>query len=367
MTLSLAELDPNKDLVAVIMAGGAGTRFWPASTEQKPKQFLTLFGDRSLIQLSWDRVVELCGPERVLVLTHERFVRHVREQLPELPEANILGEPMRRDTAAPVAMSALLAERRFGDAVIATLTSDHLIEPKADFQAALLSAARGAKGSDALYTFGIEPTRPATEYGYLALEDTLGDDDGVSHHALERMVEKPDLDTATGYLEGGRHLWNSGMFVWRTGAILKELERQLPDHLRHLRPAVEADGTPGLDDAMRAAFEPLQKISVDYGIMEGAQEVRCVRGRFSWSDVGGFAALAEHLPADDDGNVARGAVFASDAKDNLVFCEDAGERVALLGVEGLLVVRAGGRTLVLPRDRVDDIKQLVTSLPEDER
>jgi mannose-1-phosphate guanylyltransferase len=367
MTLSVADFDPSTELVAVIMAGGAGTRFWPASTETRPKQFLRLFGERSLIQLTWDRVVELCGPERILVLTHERFVPHVREQLPELSEDNILGEPLRRDTSAPVAMSALLARHRFGDPVIATLTSDHLIEPKADFQAALLSAARAAKASAALYTFGIEPTRPATEYGYLAVADDIGDDDGVSHHHVSAFLEKPDLPHATEYAQDGKHLWNSGMFVWRASTVIAELERQLPAHVKHLQPAVEADRTDRFDEALLAAFEPLDKISVDYGLMEGAHEVRCVRGRFDWSDVGGFAALADHLPTDDDANVHRGGIIARDAKDNLVFCDDDSERVALVGVEGLLVVRAGGRTLVMPRDRVSEIKQLVNSLPEEER
>jgi mannose-1-phosphate guanylyltransferase len=317
--------------------------------------------------MSYDRVAPLCGPERVLVLTADRFVPLVRQQLPELPVENILGEPLRRDTAAPVAMSALLAEKRFGDPVITILTSDQLIEPDEAFQSALLSAARGAKSSDALYTFGIEPNRPATEYGYLELGDEILDDDGTRHHALERIVEKPDADTAAEYLATGRFVWNSGMFVWRASSILGEVERQLPAHIEHLRPAALADGTPGFADAMKKGFEPLQKISVDYGIMEGAQNVRCVRGRFEWSDVGGFAALKDHLPRDDAGNVHRGRVLAKDARDNLVFCDDADELVALVGVRGLVVVRAGGRTLVMPEDRLDEIKQLVAELPDEER
>lgn len=363
----LAPLTADKDVVAVIMAGGAGTRFWPASTEGRPKQFLTFFGDRSLLQLSYDRIAPLVGKERVLVLTSERFAPLVYEQLPELPKDNVIGEPTRRDTAAAVALSALLVEKRFGDAVIATLTSDHLISPPEDFRAALTSAAKGAKASRALYTFGIEPTRPATEYGYLEVADPLVNDDGTSHFQLKRIVEKPDADRAKAFLDDGRHLWNSGMFVWRASSILAELERQLPKHLAHLAPALVHDGTPRFQQALAEAFEPLERISVDYGVMENARALRCVRGRFSWSDVGGFNALAEHLETDEHNNAHRGELHALFAEGNVVFCDDPNEHVALLGVSDLVVVRAGRRTLVMPRDRAEEIKKLVTTLPEEER
>lgn len=364
---ALAPLDATKDVVAVIMAGGAGTRFWPASLESRPKQFLTFFGERSLLQLSYDRVAPVVGNERVLVLTSQRFVKLVQEQLPELPAANIIGEPLRRDTAAAVALSALLVEKRFGDAVLATLTSDHLITPPEAFVAALLSAARGAKASSALYTFGIEPQRAATEYGYLEVGERLLDDDGTAHFGLERIVEKPDAARAEAFVAGGRHLWNSGMFVWRASSILAELERQLPAHLAHLRPALAHDGTADWQRALHEAFEPLQRISVDYAVMEGAREIRCVRGRFSWNDVGGFNALAEHLPSDEQQNAHRGQLYTLDAERNVVFCDDADEQVALIGLKDVLVVRAGRRTLVVPRDRAEDIKKLVQTLPEEDR
>ncbi|MFZ9885864.1 MAG: mannose-1-phosphate guanylyltransferase [Myxococcota bacterium] len=363
----LADLDPRRDLVVVIMAGGAGTRFWPASTESTPKQFLRFFGERSLLQQSYDRVVSLVGEERIFVLTNERFVPLVTAQLPSLPRENVIGEPARRDTAAAVALAALLAARRFRDPIIATLTSDHLIEPAGALQAALVSAARGARASGALYTFGIAPDHPATGYGYLEVGEPLVDDDGVAHLSLERIVEKPELARATAFVAGGRHLWNSGMFVWSASAILGELERQLPKHLALLRPAVEADGTVGFAGKLAAAFEPLDRVSIDYGVMENAELVRCCRGQFAWSDVGGFPALAEHLSHDERSNAHRGSLCALEAERNLVFCEDEGEQVALLGVSDLLVVRAGKRTLVMPRARAEEIKRLIPLLPESER
>lgn len=365
--MSARPFDPTQDLVVVLMAGGAGTRFWPASTEARPKQFLPFFGDRSLFQQAYDRVVDLVGPQKILVLTQERFRDLVRAQLPSLPPDHIIGEPMRRDTAAAVALAALLAEARFGNPVMAVLSSDHLIEPTDAFQKTLCSAARGAADGEALYTFGIEPSFPATGYGYLHRGARLMDDDGVQHAALQGFVEKPDLDTATRYLQAGEYLWNSGMFVWRTDAILREYERQLPAHLAALRPAIAQLGTPDFADALAAGFLPLEKKSVDFGIMEGARCVRCVSSAFSWSDVGGFLALAGHLDTDAAQNAARGHVAAYESENNIVFCEDPEEEVALLGVSDLIVVRSGKRTLVVPQDRAEDIKKLVATLPARQR
>jgi mannose-1-phosphate guanylyltransferase len=351
------------DLCVVIMAGGAGTRFWPASTRARPKQFLRLFGDRSLLQQSYDRVASIVGPARTIVVTAKDFVALVREQLPELPPENVVGEPERKDTAAAVALAALLVQQRFGDAVMAVLTADHLIGPVEEFQRTLSSAARAASAGGVLYTFGVEPDHPATGYGYLELGAELPTDDGVRHHALARFVEKPTREKAEGYLATGRFLWNSGMFVWRASAILDELQRHVPGHLAALRPAVAA----GTADALAAAFAAVPRVSIDYAVMEKAKNVRVARARFDWSDVGSFPSLFDHLPRDDAGNAARGRLVAQDAADNLVFSEDADDLFALVGVQGLVVVRAGRRTLVAPRARAEEVKQLVARLPDDDQ
>jgi mannose-1-phosphate guanylyltransferase len=361
---------PADDLAVVIMAGGAGTRFWPVSTETRPKQFLRLHGPRSLIQQSYDRACAVCPAERILVLTNARFVPLCHEQLPELPEENVIGEPMRRDTAAAVALAALVARARWGDPTMAVLTADHLIEPVELFQRCLCSAAHAARASgQALYTFGVQPGFASTGYGYLQRGEPLLDDQGVRHFKLRCFREKPDAETARRYLASGEFYWNSGMFVWQTAAILKELEAQLPTHLEHLRPALGEHGE--LEDAerLRAAFEPLQPISIDFGVMEHAAEVRCVEARFSWSDVGGWLALETLLQRDPAGNAyPEGCqVRGHDASGNLVFSEDPSELVALVGVSGLIVVRAGRRTLVVPRERAEEIKKLVASLPLEER
>ena len=353
------------DLAIVIMAGGAGTRFWPLSTEKRPKQFLKLFGERSLLQKSFDRVSELLPAERILVLTSEAFVSIVRQQLPELPEDNIIGEPMRRDTAAAVALAALLCKKRFGECTMAIMTSDHLIEPLDAFQKTLISAAKEAKKENAIYTFGIEPVYPATGYGYLEMGAQTADDSGIRHFRLKRFKEKPDLNTAKEYIKSGKFLWNSGMFVWQTSTIIDEFERQLPAHINKISPAIEKDRTPEWENALRQAFEPLERISVDFAIMENALDVRSVEAGFSWSDVGGWPALDEFMEKDASGNSIRGNIRTYDATSNMVFCEDEEETVALVGVKDLIVVRTGKRTLIVDRGRAEDIKKLVAELDDD--
>jgi mannose-1-phosphate guanylyltransferase len=350
------------DLVVVIMAGGAGTRFWPLSTEERPKQFLDLFGDRTLLQKSFDRVSSLVPPERILVLTNAAFVSIVKDQLPHVPVENIIGEPTRRDTAAAVALAAVLCRRRFGNPVIATLTADHLIEPVDLFQETLLSAARRAANDNALYTFGIEPTYPATGYGYLERGLQIADDDGIEHFHLVRFKEKPDLETARQYVESGRFYWNSGMFVWTADAILKEIETHLPNHAKALFDAVAFDKTPQWNHALNAAFESLDAVSIDFAVMEKAQNVCCVASKFSWRDVGGWLALRSCLPEDETGNYCRGKTLTLDATDNLVFCEDPEDTTVLIGVKDLVVVRAGPVTLITHKDRAEDLKKLVQTM-----
>lgn len=351
-----------KDLVAVIMAGGMGTRFWPLSTPARPKQFITLFGDRSLLQMSFDRLRGLVPPERILVLTNAAHVAIAREQLPELPEGHIIGEPVRRDTAAAVALAAVLVRKRFGDSIILTLTADHLIEPTDVFQQDLVSAARQVAAGDVFYTFGIRPAYPATVYGYLETGAAVAADDGIEHFELRQFKEKPDLDTARRYVDSGRFLWNSGMFVWRASAILREIRTWLPGHSDALEPLGESDGTPQWQDALEKAFSAIRPVSIDYGVMEKTRTpLRCVSSRFSWSDVGGWLAVRDLLPSDPGQNAFRGRLKAIDAAGNLVFCEMPDETVALIGVEGLVVVRSGNRTLVARKEDVDRIRELSES------
>jgi mannose-1-phosphate guanylyltransferase len=330
------------DLVVAIMAGGAGTRFWPASLRAKPKQFLRLVGDRTLLQQSFARACALTSLDRILVVTNTAFTALVREQLPELAADHIIGEPERKDTAAAAVLATLLAEKLSPGCVVAILTSDHVIGPVDAFAACIKSAADEARAHDALVTIGIRPTFASTGFGYLEIDGPR----------VARFVEKPNVEKAHEYVASGRYLWNSGMFVWKTTAALDEMKQHLSQHVDALSGAVNGTAAP------RDAFAKLSKISIDYGLMEKAAHVRCVPSTFSWADVGSFPALADHLP---NGTNAR--LVSLDAKDNVVWSEDSSELVALVGVEDLIVVRAGKRTLVAKKERAEDIKKLVDKLP----
>jgi mannose-1-phosphate guanylyltransferase len=351
-----------ENMVAVIMAGGTGTRFWPLSTGERPKQFLRLFGDRSLLQESFDRISGLLPPEKILVLTNAAFVGIVREQLPELPDENIIGEPVKRDTAAAVCLAALLCRKRFGNPVIVILTADHLVEPVRAFRRAIVSAANVAAREDVLYTFGIRPAYPATVFGYLEFGRETIKDKGVRHFELLKFKEKPDPATAASYLESARFYWNSGMFVWTADAILKQIKKHLSGHFKLISRAVRFDRTTRWAAALDEAFSALVPVSIDYAVMEKARNLRGVAANFSWNDVGSWMALEQSLPRDASGNSFRGEIHVLDSERNLVFCEDPGEMVALIGVEDFVIVRAGRKTLIMKKDKADIIKDLVQYL-----
>jgi mannose-1-phosphate guanylyltransferase len=345
--------------VAVILAGGMGTRFWPLSTEEKPKQFLCLFeDDRTLLQKSYDRLSGLVPADRILVLTGSRFVHLVKEQLPEIPGENIIGEPVPRDTAAAVCLGSVLCKKRFGNPVILVVTADHLIEPAERFRKTVLSAMHSARQNGVMYVFGIKPTYPATGYGYLELGPKIEERDGIEHFDLLRFVEKPDFETAQRYVQTGRFLWNAGMFVWRTDTILAEIGEHIPAHLEIISETIKFYRTPQWPRVLENAFECLEAVSIDYAVMEKSRNIRCAGCTFSWSDVGGWNAMRAFLPRDAACNFFRGRVRNTESNENLVFCEDRNEAVMLVGVKDLVVVRAGDRTLVAHKDRTEEIKKL---------
>ncbi len=348
--------------VVTILAGGSGTRFWPLSTRAKPKQFLTLLGGCSLLQESFRRALLLTTADRVLVLTNEALVAQVREQLPGLPSANVVAEPLRRDTAAAICLAAVLQQREWGRVVNVVLTSDHHISPDQEFARVMLSAARAAAATPCLYTVGVCPAHPATGYGYLCRGSLLFTEGGLGHYAVEGYREKPSQEIAEEYVASGNYLWNSGMFVWRNDVLLAQFERLLPRHVHAITGACTA-GVPAREDLLRA-FEQLPAVSIDYGIMEQAPDVRVVEATFGWSDLGGWPALREYLEHDETCNAHRGRLAALDAGGNLVFCENEDELVALVGVSDLVVVRAGDKTLILPCSRAEELKGLVALLDE---
>lgn len=355
-------MEASQNLVVAIMAGGSGTRFWPMSREERPKQFLNLTGSRTMLQLTRDRLEGLVPPERILVLTNARFSGLAREQLPDLPAENVIGEPMPRDTSGAVALAAALVERKWPGAVLAILAADHTIEPAERFREVLLATAETAATEGGLYTFGIQPRSAATGYGYLEMGEKLGERRGAAFHKLAAFREKPDLATAQTFLASGKHLWNSGMFVWRTADIQREILAHLPQHHAALAVAAKAWGTPGFDEALRTAFEPLPKVSIDFGVMEKASDVRCAIADFDWNDVGGWVALEQVLPRDSAGNWTQSDLLPIDSSGNIVVSEQAGHKVVCIGVDDLIVVTTPNATLVCRKSEAERIKQAVEAL-----
>lgn len=344
------------DLFAVILAGGSGTRFWPASRKKLPKQFLAVGGKRSLIAETAARLGTLVPPERRLVVAGEEHVALVRKALRNLPPENILAEPIGRNTAACVAWAALEVERRSSGAVHAVFPADHVIGPAARFRKTLGAAADEARASGALVTFGIKPTFPATGYGYIEQGATVSKQGAIQVFDVRRFVEKPDRARAEQFLAAGKFLWNSGMFVWTTTAILAEMRRSTPDLMKSLERA-------GSNAEIARVYPSLPSVSVDVAVLEKARSVRVIPADFEWSDIGAWPALPELLPLDAHENcVAGGATLLSEDSTRCVTYGKRGELIALLGVEDLIVVRAGNALLVCRKDRAQDVKKIVTRL-----
>jgi len=349
------------DLFAVVMAGGSGTRFWPASRAARPKQYLPISGGGPMLAETVRRLEGLVPLERVLVVTSAPQIERVRECLPELPAENLLAEPEARNTAPCVAWAAAEVAQRSARAVQVVLPADHVIEPVAAFRRTLAAAARDASGEDALYTLGVEPSHPATGYGYIEAAEELRRVDGTAVYRVASFKEKPDEATARGFLERGGFYWNAGIFVWRTDAILDAVRRHAPELARGL------DRLAAGEDLARVYAE-LPKQPVDVAILEPAAaegRVRMLPVDYAWNDVGSWAALTEVHAADADGHwrvLADDArLLAHDSARCLAYAEEE-ELIALVGVEDLVVVRAGKATLVCHRDRAQEVKAITERL-----
>ncbi|OYO20817.1 mannose-1-phosphate guanylyltransferase [Enemella dayhoffiae] len=352
----------------VIMAGGSGKRLWPLSRQGMPKQMLHLVGDRSLLRMAFERVVDVVGAERVWVCTGGEYAEVVRAELPELPHDNVLGEPVGRDSLNAVAWPAAVLAEQDPDAVVAMVTADQIMQPVEVFRKALRTGFEVAETEpSALVTFGVVPNTPHTGYGYLHQGEAVNGDDNV-RHVLE-FKEKPDRLTAERYVASGEYWWNAGMFVWRAETLLAQLERLVPDGHRTVRTLAAEP------ERLAELFPTLPKISVDYAVMEpvslgrgteGAHVV-AVRLPITWHDVGGFPALAEHLPHDADENAREGRTVIMDGSHNLVINKGSdGKLVAVLGMTDTIVVQTDDITLVCPSGKAEQVKALVARVAEEQ-
>jgi mannose-1-phosphate guanylyltransferase len=344
-------------LWAVVMAGGAGTRFWPLSRRNRPKQLLPFAGGRSLLAASVERLPPLVPFERVVIVTNAEVADAVRLEVPEVPAENVLVEPVGRDTAACVGFATWWLARRHPGAVLVALPADHLVPESAALRMALAAAAATALARGGVVTLGLRPTRPETGFGYVEVGEHVGDAGGLPVHRVARFVEKPRLDAAERMLATGAFRWNSGMFAFTVEAIEGAIRRHLPDLAAGLDMIFASDVD--LDAALVAHYPALPRVSLDRGVMEKADPVWVVPVEFAWSDVGSWPGLAEAVGAEGE-NVTLGEVVSLDAQGSVLISD--GPLVAAVGVADIVVVATRDAVLVVPKRDAQRVKELVERL-----
>jgi mannose-1-phosphate guanylyltransferase len=354
----------------VIMAGGSGTRLWPLSRSDQPKQLLKLGSGKSLLQLSYERLRGLLPREQIFVCTVAAHADAVFANLPELPRENLLGEPEGRDTVNAVGFSAAVLAKRDKEAICAVVTADHVIEPVAQFQTSLNTAFEvAAQRPLALVTFGIVPTHGHTGYGYVQRGEAIPGQTGAFR--VQAFKEKPDRATADRYVETGRYYWNSGMFVWRCDTVLNELATFLPESYKGLMQIAEAWGTPEQSAVLATVYPKLKKIAVDFAIMEpagqgkGKAHVAVVEMPVQWLDIGSWPALAETMPTDEHNNAldTKSYVFM-DSDDNVVVCQNPDHLVATVGVSDMIIVVTPNATLICPKSEAQRVRDIAMKAKE---
>src|SRR5213593_844966 len=361
-----------KDRFVIIMAGGKGERFWPVSREKTPKQLITLLGNRSFLQQTVDRVLPLVPVKNILVITNETQSPEVRKQLPKLPKQNILSEPCGRDTCAAVTLGAALVGARSTTAVMAVLPADHLIPEEKKFQQVLNDCFDLASRGQAIVTIGIKPTEPATGYGYIHVGEPLPPPHGAkpyktTFYRAERFIEKPQFDQALEYLNSGLYRWNAGMFVWGFVTVTEGLQKHQPEMYEACQRWFKVANHPSkLAKVLAKEYPGIRKISIDYALMEHAQNVVVADGEFAWDDLGSWNALARHIKPDAEGNCAVGDFIHIDAARNIIFDARKNNRtpIAIVGLRDSILVQTDDATLLAHKSQAQRVKELVRKLAE---
>ncbi len=363
-----------KDRFVIIMAGGKGERFWPVSREKTPKQLIKLLGDKSFLQQAVERVLPIVPLKNILIITNEVQAPEVRKQLPKLPKENVVAEPIGRDTTAAVTLGAALVGARSTTGVMAVLPADHVIPEEKKFQQVLSDAFDLAGRGQAIITIGIKPTEPATGYGYIRVGEPLPPPQGVKGYKTaffraEQFVEKPDYNRALDYVNSGQYRWNAGMFIWSFVTITEGLQKHQPEMYAACQRWFKLAGTPAkLQKVLAKEYPELKRISIDYGLMEHAQNVLVADGAFEWDDLGSWTALGRHLKSDPEGNCAVADFIHVDGARNIIFdarTKDRRTPIAVVGLRDSILVQTDDATLLAHKSQAQKVKELVKRLGED--
>lgn len=338
-------------LCALIMAGGKGERFWPMSTEEKPKQFLNLLGEDSMIQLTVKRLEEIIPKERIFIVTAKEYKTLLKEHLPNLPDRNIILEPETKNTAPCITLSAFYIREFYEDSTLVVLPSDHLILDEAKFRKNLLTGEKFIRDNeDSIVTIGIKPTRPDTGYGYIHAKGEVAKIDGSSILSVESFKEKPSLELAEQYIKDKSYSWNSGMFIWKTKTIIEKTKEFLPNNYEIIKRIDFND-----EESIKENYKKLDAVSVDYGIMEKSDNIYVIPADFKWDDLGSWNSLSRYKDTDEDNNVIDGSVVILNSKNNII---QTNKKTYVMGVENLLVIETENEIMIVSQDDISKIKEL---------
>ena len=346
---------------ALIMAGGRGERFWPKSRKNLPKQFLSLTSDgKTMIQLTVERISPVVSLENIYISTNTSYKKLVMEQLPGIPEENILCEPVGRNTAPCIGLAAVHIRKKLGDAIMMVLPSDHLIKNNVMFLDVLRDAATAAEENTNLVTIGITPSYPETGYGYIQFDSQNLKECTSRAYKVVNFKEKPDLSTAKEYVAIGDYLWNSGMFIWKVSSILSNMENLMPAMYDGLKKIENSIGTTDQEQVLESEFINFKSESIDYGIMEHAKDIYIIPGAFGWDDVGSWLALERINSTNEFGNVVNGNVISIDTKNSIIHGNE--KLIATVGLKDIIIIDTEDALLICDKDSTQDIKKVIENL-----
>ena len=348
-------------LHAVIMAGGSGTRFWPASRKLQPKQLLALAGNRTMIQSTTDRLGDMVSDDRQMIITNRILADAIREQLPNIPPQNVVGEPCKRDTAPCIGLAAAMIARKDPDGTMVVMPSDHVINDHEPFQKAMLAGEKLVdEDPTRIVTFGIRPTYPAESFGYVERSDPMAAD-GANAFKVVQFREKPDRATAEEYLASGKFYWNSGIFIWRASTILGALAEHEPEMHAHLATIADAMESDAFENVLEIEFSAIKGTSIDYAVMERYENVAVIEAPFSWDDVGSWQALSRLREPDSNNNTVIGSHIGIDTRGTIVYGDES-HMIVTIDIEDLIVVHTADATLVAPKHAEERVREAVKAL-----